>query len=125
VRINVRSLEIGRLRNLALPLRPGPCCVPWASAPWHPAQSFAYICLSSTLGGGFCAGSSDWLDTNAATRIVDVARAPGLRRRHSSRCMFVGDGGSKASVETSLDAADTSVRATITEGTYLVSLVIA
>jgi hypothetical protein len=72
MRIKVRNLEIGRLRSLAFPLSPGPCCVPWASVPWQPAQSFAYIGLASTLGGGFCAGSSDWLDTNTARLINNL-----------------------------------------------------
>src|SRR5258708_27736785 len=51
----------------------------------------------------------------ANTVRYDVAQAPGLRRRDSSRRLLVIDTNSQASVETSLDAARTSACATMHE----------
>src|SRR5258708_40175590 len=52
----------------------------------------------------------------APTPIRNVARAPGLRRRESSRRLVGCDQNSQASVETSLDAARTSARAMLLFG---------
>ena len=61
-----------RRRTQGFPARPGPCCVPRASAPWQPEQSLAYVCLTSASGppaGGVCARTAQ-LRRNAALRMV-------------------------------------------------------
>src|SRR5207253_8297320 len=79
--------------NPWFPTSPGALSVPWASAPWQPAHSCAYILVlsltSEGVDGVFCATTDTALKTTKSIRDLATRHADERWKKHDS-CALVG-----------------------------------